>query len=140
MLPARWPWLRCPWKPFFEGCCKQVGGHKPRILRICLGRPYYLINIKQVLESDIMLQGHDTCKYVFTDITFGVPGDFYHCVGQEMFSVKLVIRSRAIGVGEGAGGFIEKCNMGRERPRLAHIFPQTWQVCRNFTVLSQAGG
>ena len=99
-----------------------------------------MINIKQALESDIMLQGHDTCKYVFTDITFGVPGDFYHCVGQEMFSVKLVIRSRAIGVGEGAGGFIEKCNLGRERPRLAHIFPQTWQVCRNFTVLSQAGG
>merc|ERR1719184_517471 len=27
----------------------------------------------KVLESDIMLQGHDTCKYVFTDITFGVP-------------------------------------------------------------------
>jgi len=27
----------------------------------------------KVLEEDAMLQGHDTCKYVFTDITFGVP-------------------------------------------------------------------
>jgi len=27
----------------------------------------------KVLESDNMLQGYDTCKYVFTDITFGVP-------------------------------------------------------------------
>ena len=31
----------------------------------------------QVLEEDVMLQGHDTCKYVFTDITFGVLGDHY---------------------------------------------------------------
>ena len=35
---------------------------------------YQLIK-EQVLETDVMLQGHDTCKYVFTDITFGVPGD-----------------------------------------------------------------
>lgn len=27
----------------------------------------------QVLEVDTLLQGFDTCKYVFTDITFGVP-------------------------------------------------------------------
>ena len=35
---------------------------------------YQLIKA-QVPETDVMLQGHDTCKYVFTDITFGVPGD-----------------------------------------------------------------
>jgi len=27
----------------------------------------------EVLEADALLQGFDTCKYVFTDITFGVP-------------------------------------------------------------------
>ena len=34
-----------------------------------------ITNQSKVLETDVMLQGHDTCKYVFTDITFGVPGD-----------------------------------------------------------------
>ena len=39
-----------------------------------------LLSNFQVLEEDVMLQGHDTCKYVFTDITFGVPGDHHMMV------------------------------------------------------------
>ena len=56
-----------------------------------------------------------------------------------MFLFKSVIRSKAIGGSEGAGGYIEKCNMGRERSRLAHILSQTWQVCEYFGLASQTG-
>lgn len=35
--------------------------------------------IEEVVSNDSALKGYDTCKYVFTDITFGISDRVSHC-------------------------------------------------------------
>ena len=91
-----------------------------------------------MLESDVMLQGHDTCKYVFTDITFGVPGEDSSFVGQTiLFNLNMLSdRKRLVAVREQEGSL--RSATWEERDRVLHtyfpkpgryeIFSQTWQV------------
>ena len=77
-----------------------------------------------------MLQGHDTCKYVFTDITFGVPGDHHMlviCVAYQRpkrkSQVHLVLcRSPAPSISARTRRISEERNLGGEGSNSAHIF------------------